>query len=68
MVDKDEKATEFMHSYRISKVRLLFGLEIVEQDGSLLRFLAPVTDDDAGAVDDFASVPFAVESAWFKEN
>ena len=41
--------------------RLLLGLEIVEQDGALLALLAPVADDDAGAVDDFAGVAFAVE-------
>lgn len=38
-----------------------FGLEVVEQDGAFLRFLAPVADDDAGTVDDFSGVAFAVK-------
>ena len=42
---------------------LLLGLEVVEEDGAFLRLLAPVADDDAGAVDDFAGIAFAVEDA-----
>ena len=42
---------------------LLFGLEIVEEDRTFLAFLAPVPDDDAGAVDDFSGVAFTVEDA-----
>ena len=45
-------------------IPLLFRLEVVEEDGSLLRLLTPVLDDDAGAVDDLTSVSFAVEDAW----
>ena len=41
---------------------LLLGLEVVEKDGSLLRFLTPVLDDNAGAVDNLACVSFAVEN------
>lgn len=44
---------------------LLLGLEVVEQDAAFLRLLAPVAYDHAGAVDDFASVAFAVENACF---
>ena len=40
-----------------------FGLEVVEQHGALMRLLTPVLDDDAGAVDDFAGVAFAVDLA-----
>ena len=43
---------------------LLLGLEIVEQNRAFLRFLAPIADDDAGAVDDFAGVALAVEHAY----
>ena len=42
---------------------LLLGLEIVKEDGAFLAFFAPVADDDAGAVDDFSGVAFAVEDA-----
>ena len=45
------------------KERLLFGLEVIKQDATLLGFLAPVADDHAGAVDDFSGVAFAVENA-----
>jgi hypothetical protein len=43
--------------------RLLLGLEVVEEDGALLRLLTPVADDDARAVDDLAGVAFAVDLA-----
>jgi len=39
---------------------LLLGLEVVEQDGPLLRLLTPVLDDDARAVDYLPGVAFAV--------
>ena len=43
---------------------LLFGLEVVKENRPLLGFFAPVADDDAGAVDDFTRVAFAVENAY----
>jgi len=43
---------------------LLLGLEVVEKDGTLLRLLTPVTNDDARAVDDLAGVAFPVKLAW----
>ncbi len=43
--------------------RLLLRLEVVEQDVALLRLLTPVTNDDAGTVDDFARVALSVELA-----
>ena len=42
---------------------LLLGLEVVEEDGALLRLLTPVLDDDARAVDDLAGVALTVEDA-----
>ena len=42
---------------------LLLGLEVVEEDGALLRLLTPVLDDDARAVDDLAGVAFTVDLA-----
>ena len=48
----------------IQPSRLLFGLEVVEENGPFLALLAPVTDDNAGAVDDFSGVAFAVEYTW----
>lgn len=48
---------------RVLLLLLLLRLEIVEQDCAFLRLLTPVADDHAGAVDDFASVTFAVEHA-----
>lgn len=44
-------------------VRLLLGLEVVEEDGTLLRLLTPVLDNDAGAVDDLAGITLTVENA-----
>ena len=44
----------------------LTGGEVVEEDAALGGFLAPVADDDAGAVDDLAGVSFAVESAFYE--
>jgi len=44
-------------------MRLLLGLEVVEEDGALLRLLTPVLDDDAGAVDDLAGVALTVDLA-----
>jgi len=43
--------------------RLLLGLEVVEEDGALLRLLTPVLDDDARAVDDLAGVTLTVNLA-----
>ena len=43
---------------------LLLGLEVVEEDGALLRLLTPVLDDDARAVDDLASVTLTVDLAY----
>lgn len=54
----------FIPPVPLAKGGLLLGLEVVEQDGAFLGFLAPVADDDAGAVDDFSGVAFAVEDAW----
>lgn len=48
---------------RESERHLLLGLEVVEEDGALLRLLTPVADDDAGAVDDLAGVALTVELA-----
>jgi hypothetical protein len=45
--------------------RLLLGLEVVEEDGALLRLLTPVLDDDARAVDDLAGVTLTVDLACF---
>jgi hypothetical protein len=45
-------------------IHLLLGLKVVEEDGALLWLLTPVLDDDAGAVDDLASVAFTVEDAY----
>ena len=44
----------------------MFGLEIVEEDGTFLGLFTPVADDDAGAVDYFSGVTFAVEYTWRK--
>jgi len=44
-------------------VHLLLGLEVVEQDATLLRLLTPVLDDNARAVDNLAGVSFAVDLA-----
>jgi hypothetical protein len=43
--------------------RLLFGLEVVEEDAALLGLLTPITDNDARAVDDLAGVAFTVNLA-----
>lgn len=42
---------------------LLLGLEVVQEDGSLLRLLTPVLNNDARAVDDLAGVALTVEDA-----
>lgn len=47
----------------LSTVRLLLGLEVVQEDGALLRLLTPVLDDDARAVDNLAGVTLTVENA-----
>jgi hypothetical protein len=43
---------------------LLLGIEVVEKNVAFLALLAPVTDHDAGAVDDFAWVAFAIDLAY----
>lgn len=45
---------------------LLLGLEVVEEDGALLRLLTPVLDDDARAVDDLAGVTLTINLACGK--
>lgn len=42
---------------------LLARLEVIDQDRAFLRFLTPVAHDDAGTVDNFARVAFAIEDA-----
>lgn len=44
-------------------MRLLLGLEVVEEDAALLGLLTPVLDDDARAVDDLAGVTLTVDLA-----
>ena len=39
----------------------LLGGEVVHEERALLALLAPVPDHDAGAIDDFAGVAFAVQ-------
>ena len=46
------------------EARLLLGLEIVEEDVTLLGLLTPVLDDDARAVDDLAGVTLAIDLAY----
>jgi hypothetical protein len=41
----------------------LLGLEVVEEDGALLRLLTPILDDDARAVDDLAGVTLTIQDA-----
>lgn len=43
---------------------LLLGLEVVEQNGALLRLLAPILHDDTGAIDDFACVALLIDLAY----
>ena len=45
-------------------IRLLLGLEVVEQNATLLALLTPVADDDAGAVHDLAGVAFTINLAY----
>jgi len=42
-------------------VTLLLGVEVVEEDRSLLRLLTPILDDNAGAVDNLACISLAVQ-------
>jgi hypothetical protein len=44
-------------------IPLLLSLEVVEEDGALLRLLTPILDDDARAVDDLAGVTLTVNLA-----
>jgi len=41
----------------------LLRLEVVEKNGSFLRLLTPVLDDDAGAVDHLAGIALTVDLA-----
>ena len=41
----------------------MLGLEVVEENGTLLALLTPVLDDDARAVDDLACVTLTVQNA-----
>lgn len=43
---------------------LLLGLEVVEDDAALLGLLAPVLNNDTGAVDDLAGVALTVKNAY----
>ena len=43
---------------------LLLGLEVVEQNATLLALLTPVADDDAGAVYDLTGVAFTINLAY----
>ena len=45
--------------------RLLLGLEVIEENGALLRLLTPVLDDNARAVDDLAGVALTVKLAYY---
>lgn len=53
----------FANARPAENTRLLLGLEVVQEDGSLLRLLTPVLNDDARAVDDLAGVALTVEDA-----
>jgi len=43
---------------------LLLGLEVVEQNATLLALLTPVADNDAGAVHDLTGVAFTINLAY----
>jgi hypothetical protein len=45
-------------------IRLLLGLEVVEEDAALLALLTPVLDNDARAVDDLAGVALTIDLAY----
>jgi hypothetical protein len=49
--------------HQIDSATLLLALEVVQQNASLLALLAPVLDDDAGAVDDLASIALTIQDA-----
>lgn len=42
---------------------LLLGLEVVEEDGALLRLLTPILDDNARAVDNLAGISLTIQNA-----
>ena len=44
-------------------IRLLLGLEVVEEDRALLRLLTPVLDNDARAVDNLTGISLTVKNA-----
>lgn len=63
---KDSAMTKYLSTasqlqYDHPILPLLFGLEVVEKDRSLLRLLTPILDDNARAVDNFACVSLAVQ-------
>jgi len=47
-------------------VALLLSLEVVEQDRALLGLFTPITDHDARAVDDLASIAITINLAYLK--
>lgn len=51
----------------MSGAYLLLGLEVLEEDGTFLALFTPVTDNDAGAVDDLARVSFTVKDAYITQ-
>jgi hypothetical protein len=60
----ETKSAPLIHPHIQRRLRhLLLGLEVVQEDRSLLRLLTPVLNNDARAVDDLASVTLTVENA-----
>ena len=51
-----------------SVLSLLLRIEIVEQDRPLLALLAPIPHHDAGAIDHFSRVAFAVQDTCLSRN
>jgi hypothetical protein len=63
---KDSAMTKYLSTasqlqYNHPILPLLFGLEVVEKDRSLLRLLTPILDDNTRAVDNLACVSLAVQ-------
>jgi hypothetical protein len=42
---------------------LLLGLEVVEENGSLLRLFTPITDDHTRAVNNLSSISITINLA-----
>lgn len=61
--DASKKSYALLGIMRARCAHLLLGLEVVEEDAALLGLLAPVLNNDAGAVDDLAGVAFTVNLA-----